>query len=311
MARSAPPASSAGVVVTGAAGFVGRHVVGALRDAGHVVTGIDRRAWQPLPGEQRVCLDLLDPEAQPLLARAEALVHLAGCPGVRDQRRDVGRWRFRDNVLAGAAVLDAVPARTPVVVASSSSVYGGAGTPSAPRACREDDPRQPRGGYARSKAVLEDLCGRRRDRGGRVAVLRPFTVAGEGQRPDMALARWIEAARYGRSVRVLGSLDRRRDVTDARDVARAVERALALDVDGLCNVGTGTTHTLRDMLDAVADAVGIRPTVEVVPAAREEVPATRADTSRCHAMLGFVPQTDLPALVQRQAEASRPLAATA
>ncbi len=127
----------------------------------------------------------------------------------------------------------------------------------------------------------------------------------------MALASWIAAARYGTPVRVLGSLDRRRDVTDARDIARAVERALALDVDGLCNVGTGTTHTLRAMLDAVAVAVGARPTVEVVPAAREEVPATRADTSRCRAMLGFVPHTDLPELVRRQVDASRLLAATA
>lgn len=295
------------VVVTGAAGFIGRHVVAALLDAGHPVTGVDRRRWAPLPGEEAVSADLLDPAAAPLLGRAAAVVHLAGCPGVRDGRADADRWRLRDNVVAGQAVLDAVPRTTPLVVTSSSSVYGGAGSPSAPRACREDDVPAPRGGYARSKVVLEALCQSARATGRRVAILRPFTVAGEGQRPDMALARWIEAVREGRPVQVFGSLDRRRDVTDVRDVARAVVAALDADLDGLCNVGTGTTHRLGDLITAVTDAVGRPADVRIVDACPVEVAATRADTARCRARLGFVPATNLGTLVARQAHQSREL----
>lgn len=295
---------SPGVVVTGAAGFVGRHVVQALRERGDVVTGVDRRRWAASAGEHVVVADLLDHDVEPLLARADAVVHLAGCPGVRDRRADIGRWRWRDNVLAGAAVLDTVPHDTPLVVASSSSVYGGAGTPDDPRPCHEDDPRAPRGGYARSKAALEDLCAQRLDAGGLLGVLRPFTVAGEGQRADMALARWIDAVRSGAPVTVLGSLDRRRDVTDVRDVATAAVAALDVSLLGTCNVGTGTTHTLRAMLEAVEVAVGRPADVRVVPAAREEVAATRADTRRCRARLGFAPRIDLPRLVERQAAAS-------
>ena len=300
-----------GVVVTGAAGFIGRHVVAGLRDVGHNVTGIDRRAWLPSEGETLLVTDLLDPDVVPILGRAEAVVHLAGCPGVRDVRSDVERRRWQDNVLAGEVVLRATPRTTPVVVASSSSVYGGAGTPERPRPCHEDDPRSPRGGYARSKAVLEDRCRVRAEEGGEVAVLRPFTVAGEGQRPDMALARWIDAARTGGRVTVFGSLRRRRDVTDVRMVARAVIRALDVGLTGVCNVGTGATHTLDELLDAVAAVVGRRPSAEVVPAAQEEVPATLADTALCAAQLGFVPTTDLPALVARQAAAELGLRATA
>lgn len=295
------PHSPGRVVVTGAAGFVGRHVVAALVADGHAVIGLDRRPWIPLPDEQAIVADLLDPGARPVLGRADAVVHLAGCPGVRDDRPDAGRWRWRDNVLAGQAVLDAVPRATPLVVTSSSSVYGGAGDPADPRPCREDDPRRPQGGYARSKAAFEDLCDAARARGRRVAVLRPFTVAGEGQRPDMALSRWIDAVRADQPVRVLGSLERRRDVTDARDVARAVLAALARDVDGVVNVGTGRTHRLADLVAAVEAAVGREARIEVTGASAEEVPATRADTARCHARLGFVPTTDLPALVARQA----------
>lgn len=307
-----PPADrpTTRVVVTGAAGFIGRHVVAALLDAGHRVTGIDRRRWVPLPGEQATTSDLLDPDIGPRLGRAAAVVHLAGCPGVRDARPDADRWRLRDNVLAGQAVLGAVPLTTPLVVTSSSSVYGGAGTPWAPRACREDDARAPRGGYARSKAILEDACQAARASGRRVGILRPFTVAGEGQRPDMALARWIGAVREGRPVHVFGSLERRRDVTDVRDVARAVVAALEADLDGLCNVGSGTTHRLGDLVAAVTEAVGRPADVRVVDAGPAEVAATRADTSRCRALLGFVPRTDLQALVARQADVDRrPLAA--
>ncbi len=295
------------VVVTGAPGFIGRHVVAALLDAGHPVTGMDRRRWVPLPGEHSVTSDLLDPRVRSLLGRAAGVVHLAGCPGVRDGRPDADRWRLRDNVLAGQAVLDAVPRTAPLVVASSSSVYGGAGSPSAPRACREDDVRAPRGGYARSKAVLEDLCQAARATGRRVGILRPFTVAGEGQRPDMALARWIDAVREGRPVHVFGSLDRRRDVTDVRDVARAVVAALDTDLDGVCNVGSGATHRLGDLVAAVAAAVGRPADVRVVDAGPAEVAATRADTARCRTRLGVVPGTDLQALVARQATADRSL----
>lgn len=289
------------VVVTGAAGFIGRHAVAALLEAGHRVTGIDRRPWATVPGERAAVADLLDPGVDALLARAAAVVHLAGCPGVRDDRRDADLWRRRDNVDAGQAVLDALPVSTPLVVASSSSVYGGAGSPEAPRACREDDLRQPRGGYARSKALLEDRCHAARVAGRRVAILRPFTVAGEGQRPDMALSRWIQAVRTGQPVRVFGSLDRRRDVTDVHDVARAVVAALEEDLDGVCNVGTGTTHRLGDLVAAVTEAVGRPARVRVVDAAVEEVAATRADTTLCRARLGFVPTTDLATLVARQA----------
>lgn len=303
----AAPRHRPGILVTGAAGFIGRHVVAALVDRGHHVTGLDRRPWVPVAGERRMVADLLDDDVVPALGRADAVLHLAGCPGVRDGRRDADWWRWRDNVLVGQRVLESVPASTPVVVASSSSVYGGAGTPAAPSPCHEDAPRRPRGGYARSKAVLEDQCRLRSEAGGHVAVLRPFTVAGEGQRPDMALSRWIAATRAGQSVEVYGSLDRRRDVTDVRMVAEAACRALEMGLTGTCNVGTGRTHTLGSMLDAVADAVGRRPRVEVVPAATEEVPATLADTRRCETALGFVPVTDLPCLVTRQVAASREL----
>jgi nucleoside-diphosphate-sugar epimerase len=294
------------VVVTGAAGFIGRHVVGALLRRGVEVVGIDRRPWEPEAGETTVVSDLAlpDPRVDGVLRDAAGVIHLAGCPGVRDRRAGIALNRWRDNVVAGERVLARTPAAVHVVVASSSSVYGGAGAAVAPRACRESDEPRPRGGYARSKLALERRCAARADQGGWVGVVRPFTVAGEGQRPDMAIATWIAALRAGGRVRLLGSGGRRRDVTDVADVAEGVARMLERRVTGTVNLGTGTSHRLDDVLATVARQCGVEPAVAVEPAIADDVAATMAHVGRCRDVLGFVPVADLPGLVARQLAAT-------
>ena len=286
-------------VVTGAAGFIGRTLVTALRAVGHKIVGIDRAPQRGLPGVETITADLLegDPDVLTALAEADLVFHLAGCPGVRDEAPDLAVRRYRDNVLATALVTAAVPMCTPLVVTSSSSVYGGTGTG---RANRERDPLRPRGGYAESKVLVERLCASRLEAGGLVTVVRPFTVAGEGQRPDMALARWIAAARAGRPLMILGSPARTRDITDVRQVASALI-ALAMEAyAGVVNIGTGTGHTLAALVDAISDALDLSVETVIRPAQRVEVSDTRADTALLRRLIGWVPHTDLPALVRRQ-----------
>lgn len=292
------------VVVTGAAGFIGAQLVARLLRDGHTVVGIDRRGGVP-PGATPLLGDLSRPDEaiRTALREAEVVFHLAGCPGVRDRAPDVARRRLRDNVLAGEQVLTLTPDDTPLIVASSSSVYGGA-TPSAMgghRPCAENDTPNPRGGYAKSKLVLEQRCVLRAARGGHVAVLRPFTVAGEGQRPDMALTLWIDAAHEGRPLRILGSPDRRRDVTDVRDVVEGFVRAADRGVTGVLNLGTGVGHRLAELADVVRRVLDADVPTVTEPVSAVEPPATLADTRRCRRLLGFSPVTDLDALVRRQA----------
>ena len=289
-------------VVTGAAGFIGRTLVRHLLAGGERVVGIDRAAQTPGPGLTVLTADLCDRDewVAAALGAADVVFHLAGCPGVRDPRPAIDTLRHRDNVLAAAAVLAAVPAGTPVVVTSSSSVYGGARFG---RASRERDRPRPRGGYARSKVAVERLCRQRIAAGGRTVIARPFTVAGEGQRPDMALARWIAAARSGRPLRLLGSPSRTRDVTDVQQVAHALVALAGSSAQGPVNVGTGQGHSLGRMVAAVADALQVEVRTEVVPADPAEVPATQADTTRLRRLIGWVLQTDLDRLVARQVAA--------
>ncbi len=173
--------------------------------------------------------DLLDrdPAVTEALRGADAVFHLAGRPGVRDT--GAGRGRRPDQRTtshATAAVLAAVP---PGTAAGRHLVLVGVRRRRRPAVAGRPTRCARSAAYARSKAAVERLCGPARPV---AAVLRPFTVAGEGQRPDMALARWIAAVRAGRPIRILGSPARTRDVTDVRDVVRAARLAAERGVGG-------------------------------------------------------------------------------
>ncbi len=290
------------VVVTGSSGFIGSRLAGLLGDAGVSVVGIDRRP--PGPDAPPTIVDALDhprPETRDALHEAAVVFHLAGRPGVVGHGGTIERDRWRDNVLATEQVLAVLRASTVLVAASSSSVYGGAAfLGGRPRPSRESDRVRPRGGYARSKVELERRCFRRAGAGGRVTVVRPFTVAGEGQRPDMAVARWLRCVEAGRPVVVRGSAQRRRDVTDVDDVVRALVDLAHADPGGVVNVGTGRACTLAELVEAVELVVGRRARVRHRRAEVGEVVATRADTTRLVELVGWEPRTDLVELVARQ-----------
>lgn len=297
------------VVVTGAAGFIGSYLVAFLHAAGQTVVAVDRREQLAAPGVIPVTAELSEPDDTVVTAlrEADAVLHLAGCPGVRDRSPDVAWRRHRDNVLATRRVLEATPPGTMVVLASSSSVYGGSdGAP-----CREDQPLRPRGGYAASKVEAERLCAARAAGGGAVVAARLFTVAGDGQRRDMALSCWIADVRAGRPARVFGDLRRTRDITDVGDVCAAVVALAEREASGVVNVGTGVAHTLQEMLTAVGDAVGRPVNVDPQPVDHDDPDATLADPARLFELTGLRPHTDPPALVRRQvATAMRQLLAT-
>lgn len=302
-----------GVVVTGSAGFIGGHLVSTLRARGYDVAGIDRR-----PGTPRealwVAADLaatpLDAAVEGVLAGADAVFHLAGAPGVRACGDRVARRRVLDNVVAGERVLRLAARSSPVVVASSSSIYGGAGDVTSPRPCAESDRPRPLGGYAGSKVELERLCALRAAGGGMVAVARPFTVAGERQRPDMAIARWLAAARANRTLKIFGGLDRLRDITDVSDVVAGLIAIAERGLTGTVNLGSGIARTLEEIVGAVGEALAVEPRVAVEPAGLQEPPSTLADTGRMRRLLGITPNDDLIGLVARQARAAEPALVT-
>jgi nucleoside-diphosphate-sugar epimerase len=116
----------------------------------------------------------------------------------------------------------------------------------------------------------------------------------------MAISRWLAAALDGAPAHVLGSVERRRDMTDVRQVARAlVELAAHPDLD-VVNIGTGSPVSLGEVLSAVVRALARPVAIEIEPASHEEPAVTCAHPGRLAHRLGWVPETDLDELVRAQ-----------
>lgn len=310
------------LVITGGAGFVGRTLVERALTAGYHVTVVDREpptdvtalssraSGADAPRLSWITADIVHDSdvVADALRVADAVIHLAACPGVRDTSANIELRRIHDNVLATDVITRRTPTNTPLIAFSSSSVYGGASSRlGSVRASCESDTPAPRGGYASSKVRAEQACSLRAARGGHVLCVRPFTVLGENQRHDMAVALWRRLIMKGDPVTLFGSPGRTRDFTDVWDVADATLDLLTCGAAGTVNVGTGTSHTLAELVRCISSVLDVPADVQVEPAAKREVAHTLADTSVLRSHIGWVPHTALRETVGR---AMRSLAST-
>ena len=302
------------VLVTGAAGFIGSHLVDALLAGGHEVVGVEaftgyysrRRKERNLAAarsEERFRLvegDLMRLDLEVLLGGVDVAVHLAGEPGVRRSWGENFPRYVERNVLTTGRLLEAA-GRVGVakfVFASSYSVYG----PDPGHPVREDHPRRPASPYGLSKLAAEELIGlHARERGVPATVLRYFTVYGPRQRPEMALSRFIFAALRGRPVEVFGDGRQRRDMTYVSDAVDATVVALEAPA-GVYNVGGGTHATVDEMLDAVRRVTGEPVGARYGPEAVGDVRSTWADSRRAARVLGYEPRVGLERGLAAQVE---------
>ncbi|CAA9478453.1 MAG: Nucleotide sugar epimerase [uncultured Rubrobacteraceae bacterium] len=310
------------VLVTGAAGFIGSHLVDRLLAGGREVVGVDaftgyysRRTkegnLQGALGHERFRLvegDLLDLDLDALLDGVGSVAHLAGEPGVRRSwGPNFPRYVAR-NVHTTERLLEAAARAggTRLVYASSSSVYGS--DPGRP--VGEDHPRAPASPYALSKLAAEELVGLYgRERGVAGTVLRYFTVYGPRQRPEMALSRFLFAALRGRPVDVFGDGGQRRDMTYVADAVEATVAALGAPA-GVYNVGGGNRASVGEMIEAVKRVTGTDFEVRHGAEAQGDVRSTWADSGRAERVLGYRPRVGLEEGVAAQARwAARALVA--
>jgi GDP-4-dehydro-6-deoxy-D-mannose reductase len=301
MALTSGGTPGATALVTGAAGFVGRHLVTALAADGYAVVGSSRR---PKPSamavESWIQGDLLDTGfAAELLrdARPSHIFHLAGGlgPAAADRRSLVEL-----HVLGTAALLDAVISADPhpwVCIASSSAVYGEAASQPIP----EWAPTRPLSDYAVSKAAMELVVSQFRLAAGlQCCVVRPFNLIGPGLTDRLflsALARQVAAQEpQGSGVVYVGNLEPRRDFLDVRDAVRALT-ALA-DVrcmEPVVNIGSGASWTIGHCLDLLLAATDVPLRVVVDPhrVRSQEIAEQRADISLLSSLTGWTPTIEL------------------
>ena len=286
-------------LVTGSAGFIGSRLALRLLDEGATVIGVDAytttydvaekraRTTELLrhPRYEHVEGDLVDLPIGQLLDGVEVVFHLAGRPGVRPSF-ELEHLYQHDNVDATQRLLEAClaePTVRRVVYASSSSVYGDAPLPF--REAREPAPISP---YGRTKLEAERLCLAANGPALETVALRYFTVYGPGQRPDMGLRRFAEAALAGQAIELLGDGTQSRDFTFVDDIVDATRRAADAPVAGLAvNVGGGSRITLLGVFDILGELVGRPIDLVFLPFARGDVRHTAADLSRARDLLGF------------------------
>jgi UDP-glucuronate 4-epimerase len=306
------------VLVTGAAGFIGSHLVQALVSQGNEVVGIDNfdpfysRAVKERNlsevGRSSVFSfweqDILDVDAlRDRLTPETIIVHLAAKAGVRPSLADPVGYA-RANVAGTAAVLEAARQAgvSRVVFGSSSSVYGD----STPVPFREDavavDPVSP---YAATKRAGElFLSSVAPIYGFRAASLRFFTVYGPRQRPDLAIHAFTRKMVAGETLTLFGDGTQSRDYTYCHDIIAGVLSAIQwtatapLGVENF-NLGGNRSISTGDMVAEIAAALGVKPKVEWGPMQPGDVQRTAADLTKSSAVLGYQPRTLFPEGIRR------------
>ena len=272
------------ILVTGALGFVGAHL-------------LDRLGKRAQPTEA----DVTDSSALAEAVRAaapSAIVHLAAIssvPGAANDPEDA--WTV--NTIGTVNVLEAARSHAPearVLFASTSEVYGQA--EEVPTT--EEAPLAPVSQYAASKSAAEMACDVARRGGLDVVVSRAFQHEGPGRDERFAVGSWTaqiaRAEEAGGGTVLVGNLSGRRDITDVRDVCRAYELLLDPSVrTDTYNIASGRTVEMREVLELL---VGLaRCPIQVEPDPTRSRPNDLAiacgDASRLRAATGWTPSIPL------------------
>jgi len=299
------------VLVTGAAGFIGSHLVDALLARGDRVLGVDNFDDFYDPAIKRANIaaarcssaftmaeaDVRDPAALGAAMdtiEPDVVVHMAARAGVRPSIAAPALYADV-NVRGTAALLDAARARgiSRAVVASSSSVYGNA---SRVPFSEDDAAISPVSPYAATKRAAELLCETFAGLEPRLRIvsLRFFTVYGPRQRPDLAIHKFAALISSGRPIPVYGDGSSSRDYTYVTDTVQGVLGAIERTRDPevrheVYNLGESQTTTLSELIALLEDALGRKAMIDRLPPQAGDVSCTFADISRARDTLGYAP----------------------
>jgi UDP-glucuronate 4-epimerase len=304
------------VLVTGGAGFIGSKVTDRLLERGDRVICIDSfdSFYDPdvkrnnIGGAQENPLfilaqgDIRDKRFLDDLARRhpfEAVVHSAARAGVRPSILNPGLYEDVNikgtmNLLELARSVDT----SNFVFLSSSSVYGVNEKVPFSETDPVDHPISP---YAATKKACELICHTYHHLYGlNITCLRPFTVYGPRQRPEMAIHKFTRKIDAGKPIPMFGDGTSKRDYTYIDDlvdgIVRALDRPLGYEV---INLGEQETISLKALIGLIEHNLGKAALIDRQPDQPGDVPITFADISKAKALLGYDPQVKIEEGVAR------------
>lgn len=282
------------VLVTGAAGFIGRRVVRALLAEGHEVTSADKHEF-PDDQVRSVVGDLCDPAVISAAVRegTDLVIHLAAITSVlRSVQDPTGTYRL--NVEATANLLEHSRKRGvgAFLLASTNAVTGDVGSAT----ITEQAALRPLTPYGATKAAGEMLLSAYVGSYGMTgAALRFANVYGPGmEAKDSFIPRLMRAARDGKGVQVYGDGTQLRDLVHVDDIVAGILIAWRACHNGPLILGSGESVTVNDIVSAARAVTGTELPVEHVPPKPGEMPAVIVDISAARA-LGYRPGHDLKA----------------
>jgi UDP-glucose 4-epimerase len=323
------------VFVTGAAGFIGSHLVEALLAAGNEVTGLDDLSTgraENLPAathDPRFRLvqgSILDQRlVDDLTAGCDQVYHLAAAVGsfvIRDRTLE----SLRTNIHGTENVVDAAARHGAVLLAASTSeIYG---KNPKPGLCEDDDriigsPLKSRWSYAEAKAIDESLidayC---RERGLRAVIIRFFNTVGPRQtgRYGMVIPRLTRQALDGETLTVYGTGEQIRCFCHVLDVIPALTQLMATpDAYGRAvNLGNSQPVSINSLAQRIIAATGSSSTISHTPyldaygPGYEDMQRRIPDCTLAGKLVGFAPRRTLDDVIRsviEDQEASQPLAA--
>ena len=296
----APP-----VLVTGAAGFVGSHLLELLAGDGVEIVAWQRPGTEPLVRGDNVRWVIVEMHDRASVAdaikdaRPAAVYHLAGVPHVGDSWAHT-RETFAGNTLSSHHLFESIRLaglQPRVLITSSATVY----TPT-DRAINEDDRLCPNTPYGTSKLAQEMVVRRAwEDDGIPGLIARAFNHTGPRQSDAFvapSLARQIALIEAGRLPPLLavGNLEPRRDLMDVRDTVRAYRAMMQSARPGVAyNVCTGQALAIRRLVETFLLRARVPITIQQDPARfrPNDTPLVLGDRARLTADTGWVPEVPL------------------
>ncbi len=304
------------VLVTGGAGFIGSHLVDRLLSEGFAVTVVDDlstgrqsnlEAALSRPGFRFHEAKVSEwPDLAAEVARSRAVVHFAAAVGVELVMKSPIRT-IETNLGETESILTAAaPVRVPVLLASTSEVYGKSNKT---EFAETDDlligpPTLGRWSYACSKLMDEFLAlAYMRERGLPVTIARFFNTVGPRQTGahGMVIPRFLEAARTGAPLRVYGDGQQTRCFCHVLDTVEAVYRLLGAPeaVGRVVNVGNDVSVTIRGLAERVVARTGSASKIESIPYSDafgpgfEDMLHRRPSLATLEGLTGFRPRRSL------------------